>query len=61
MFETGFERLLFALRWLLAPIYFGLGLVPLLLAIKFFPELLHLFPAILEPEEKSLVLIAPAT
>ncbi len=56
MFEAGFERLLFALRWLLAPIYFGLGLVLLLLAVKFFAELAHLFPAILELEEKSLVL-----
>ncbi len=56
MLESGFERLLFALRWLLAPIYFGLGLVLLLLAVKFFAELAHLFPAILELEEKSLVL-----
>jgi len=33
--ETAFERVLFAFRWLLAPIYFGLGLSLLLLLYKF--------------------------
>ncbi|RME35934.1 MAG: TIGR00645 family protein [Gammaproteobacteria bacterium] len=54
--EREFERVLFALRWLLAPLYFGLGLALLLLAVKFFAELAHLFPLLLELEEKSLVL-----
>lgn len=33
--ETAFERLLFGFRWVLAPIYFGLGLSLLLLFYKF--------------------------
>jgi len=33
--ETTFERALFGFRWLLAPIYFGLGLSLLLLLYKF--------------------------
>ncbi len=33
--ETAFERALFSFRWLLAPIYFGLGLSLLVLLYKF--------------------------
>lgn len=41
--ESRFERLLFAMRWLLAPLYLGLGLLLVVFAIQFFRELIHLF------------------
>ncbi len=40
--ERLIERLLFASRWLLAPVYLGLSLTLLLLGIKFFEEVWHL-------------------
>jgi uncharacterized protein (TIGR00645 family) len=36
--ETAFEKLLFASRWILAPIFLGLSLALLALGIKFFEE-----------------------
>ncbi len=56
MFEKKFEEVLFAMRWLLAPIYFGLSLALIALAVKFFQELFHVFPHILELAEADLVL-----
>ena len=41
--ERTFERILFAMRWLLAPLYLGLGLLLVLFAIQFFRELIHIF------------------
>ena len=38
MFEKYFEKILFAARWLLAPVYLGLGLALIALAVKFFQE-----------------------
>src|SRR5690606_42155298 len=38
------ENTMYAARWLLAPIYFGLSAAVLLLAVKFFQELWHLVP-----------------
>ena len=55
--ERTLERLLYASRWLLAPIYLGLSLALLALGIKFFEEALHVLPAILEIKEADLVLI----
>ena len=40
--EKTFERILFAMRWLLAPLYFGLGLLLIMFALQFFRELLHI-------------------
>jgi len=51
------ERLLYAARWLLAPIYIGLSLAIVLLAIKFFQELILVFPVILETSEEKLILV----
>ena len=48
------------MRWLLAPIYFGLSLALIALGIKFFQELFHLFPHILEITEAEVVLIVLA-
>ena len=56
--EQKFERLLYAGRWLLAPVYLGLSFVLLLLCIKFFLELFHMFPLLLSMKEGELVLRA---
>lgn len=48
---------MYASRWLLAPIYLGLSLALLMLGIKFFQELIHVFPLILSTSEKDLVLV----
>ena len=55
--ERTFENLLYASRWLLAPIYIGLSLALIALGIKFFQEALHVLPAVLEIKEADLVLI----
>jgi len=54
--ESHFERTLFATRWLLAPIYFGLSIAVLALGVKFFQELLHVLLHITELSEADLVL-----
>lgn len=55
--ERTFENLLYASRWLLAPIYFGLSLALLAIGIKFFQEVLHILPMILQTSEADLVLV----
>lgn len=39
--ENFAEKLLYASRWILAPIYIGLSLALVLLALKFFQEPMH--------------------
>ena len=56
MFEKHFEKLLFAARWLLAPVYLGLGLALVALAIKFFQEAFHVVMHVSEMAEADLVL-----
>jgi uncharacterized membrane protein YqhA len=46
--ERALERVLFASRWLLAPIYLGLSLAILAIAVKFFQEIFDLLPHIFE-------------
>jgi len=55
--ERALENLLYASRWLLAPIYVGLSLALLALGIKFFQEVLHVLPTVLGMQEADLVLI----
>jgi uncharacterized protein (TIGR00645 family) len=50
------ERLFFASRWLLAPIYFGLSIALIILGFKFFQELFHAFAHITEASEADIVL-----
>lgn len=57
MIERTLENLLYASRWLLAPIYIGLSLALLMLGIKFFQEVLHFMPLILETKEADMVLV----
>ena len=56
------EKLLFASRWILAPIFLGLSLALLALGIKFFQEAFHLVYNVLttEQDESQLVLVALA-
>lgn len=51
------ESIFYASRWLLAPVYIGLSLALILLGIKFFQELIHIFPIILSASESDLVLV----
>ena len=55
--ERSVERLMYASRWILAPIYFGLSLVLLALSVKFFQELFHFLPHIFAVGEVDLILI----
>ena len=54
--ETWFEKLIFASRWLQAPLYAGLILGGVLYAYKFTIELIHLFVSIDEISESELML-----
>lgn len=51
------ERTMYAARWLLAPVYLGLSLAILLLGLKFFQEVIHVFPIIFSMSESDLVLV----
>jgi uncharacterized protein (TIGR00645 family) len=50
------ERLMYASRWILAPIYMGLSLALVALSVKFFQELYHFMPQILDLSEADLIL-----
>lgn len=56
MLERNVEKLLFACRWLLAPMYLGLSLALLALAAKFFQEASHALVGTLALAETDLVL-----
>ena len=55
--ELFIEKLLFASRWILAPIFLGLSLGLMALGVKFFQEAWHVFQHLLSLEESDLVLI----
>lgn len=55
--EKVFERLMYASRWIMAPIYLGLSLILFALGIKFFQEIFHIIPIIFTIAEVDLVLI----
>jgi len=54
--ELLIEKMMFASRWLLAPIYVGLSLAVLALGIKFFQEVVHIFEMVFTMSESDLVL-----
>ena len=56
MLEKYFERLLFASRWLLAPLFLGLSLALLALGIKFFQEAFHVITTVIVSSESDMVL-----
>lgn len=55
--ERAIERLLFASRWLLAPVYLGMSLALVALGVKFFQETWHVLSTLGSIEEADLVLI----
>ena len=54
--EHFMERLMYASRWVMAPVFLGMSLVLLVLAIKFFQELYHFVPHVLEIDEGQIIL-----
>jgi uncharacterized protein (TIGR00645 family) len=56
MLEQLIEKLLFACRWLLAPLYLGLSLALVALGMKFFQEAYHVLTHALASTEADLVL-----
>lgn len=56
LIERTLERLMYSCRWILAPVYLGMSIALLALSIKFFQELYHFLPHLLEVEESDLVL-----
>jgi uncharacterized protein (TIGR00645 family) len=54
--EHTLERMMYASRWIMAPVYLGMSLILLSIAIKFFHELWHVLPHIFEIAEADLVL-----
>ena len=57
MIERIAEKFLYASRWLLAPIYLGLSFGLLILGVKFFQEIIHVLPLIIETPETDIVLL----
>ncbi|CRM01032.1 putative membrane protein [Pseudomonas sp. 31 R 17] len=55
--ERFIENTMYAARWLLAPIYLGLSLGLLILAIKFFQEIIHVIPNIFSLLESEVILL----
>ena len=54
--EALIERIMYASRWLLAPIYIGLSLAILLLTVKFYQELIHIMPNLFVIKDVDLIL-----
>jgi len=54
--EHAIERLMYASRWILAPIYAGMSLALLALFVKFFEELYHFLPQIFKISETDFIL-----
>jgi uncharacterized protein (TIGR00645 family) len=55
--ERVLENMLYASRWVLAPIYLGLSIGLVLLGLKFFEEALHTIPLVFSMKEADLVLV----
>lgn len=54
--EHFIERVMYASRWIMAPVFLGMSLILLALAIKFFQELYHFVPHILEVDDSQVIL-----
>jgi uncharacterized protein (TIGR00645 family) len=54
--ETAIETLLFAGRWLMAPIYIGLLVILGAIAVKFVEEMIVTVPHVISMEERDLVM-----
>jgi len=47
---------MYASRWIMAPVFLGMSMILLVLALKFFQELYHFIPHILEIDEGQIIL-----
>ncbi|MBE0435802.1 MAG: TIGR00645 family protein [Methylomicrobium sp.] len=54
--ERAIERIMYASRWILAPVYLGMSVALLAISVKFFQEIIHFVPHILEMDEANLTL-----
>ena len=54
--ERFLENAMYASRWLLAPVYFGLSLGLIALTIKFFQEIFRILPHIFSVSESDMIL-----
>ena len=54
--ERFLENAMYASRWLLAPVYFGLSPGLIALTIKFFQEIFHILPHIFSVSESDMIL-----
>lgn len=54
--ERFLENAMYASRWLLAPVYFGLSLGLIALTIKFFQEIFHILPHIFSVSKSDMIL-----
>ena len=54
--ERFLENAMYASRWLLAPVYFGLSLGLIALTNKFFQEIFHILPHIFSVSESDMIL-----
>lgn len=57
MAERGLEKLLFASRWLMAPMYLGLVVALGMLAVVFLRELFHYAPDVLTMKGEDVILV----
>lgn len=55
--ETRFEKTLFASRWLMAPMYFGLAVALAMLTVLFVRELFHYVPQVLTMSAEDIILV----
>ena len=55
--EQLIEKVMYATRWLMAPIYLGLSLALLALGVKFFQEVFTIIPVIFSMKEVDLILV----
>jgi len=55
--ERFVENLMYATRWILAPVYFGLSLGLLALTVKFFQEVIYVLPELFTVSENDLILL----
>ncbi len=55
--ERIIESLMYASRWLLAPVYLGLSLTLVALGVKFFQEIIHVIPILFTIKEADLILL----
>jgi len=54
--ERSIEKLLFASRWILAPVYLGMSLALVALGVKFFQEVFHVLSHVWTMKEADMVL-----